>query len=98
MKAAVEGSGLFGEMVEQMIKSSCWGVIPAISSALREACTESVDVVSCGAAWRRSLIPVRSVIHWSEVSTIFSRSWLVITFFGSVDPVPKTPERCIHAP
>src|SRR5439155_1581079 len=72
MKAAVEGSGMSGEMVEQMIRSSCRGVSPAISRAFRAASMEREDVVSFGPAWRRSLIPVRSVIHWSEVSTNFS--------------------------
>src|SRR5262249_11053019 len=38
---------------------------------------------------RRCLMPVRTVIHSSLVSTIFSRSWLVITLGGSLDPVPS---------
>ena len=33
-------------------------------------------------AMRRSLMPVRSVIHASDVSTIFSRSKLVRTISG----------------
>src|SRR5208337_3465150 len=36
-------------------------------------------------------MPVRSVIHWSDVSTIFSRSKLVSTFSGSSEPVPNIP-------
>ena len=36
-----------------------------------------------------SLIPVLSVIHSSEVSTIFSKSLFVKTFSGTYDPVPK---------
>src|ERR671931_724538 len=37
---------------------------------------------------RRSTIPVRSRIHSSEVSTIFSRSALVSTRSGTYMPVP----------
>src|SRR5215831_14453124 len=37
---------------------------------------------------RRSSIPVRSRIHSSEVSTIFSRSRLVSTRSGTYIPVP----------
>ena len=37
---------------------------------------------------RRSLMPVRVVIHSSEVSTIFSRSALVRIFSGTYEPTP----------
>ena len=87
-----------GEMVEQMIRSSCRGVSPAISRAFRAASMEREDVVSFGPAWRRSLIPVRSVIHWSEVSTNFSSSALVITFSGNATPVPKIPAKAMVTP
>src|SRR5713226_4531621 len=50
INAAVEGKGMSGEMVEQMIISSCVGETTAISSALRAAWTESWEVVSPGAA------------------------------------------------
>ena len=95
---AVEGKGMSGEIVEQMIRSRSVALIPAFSRAWREACTERVEVVSWGAAWRRSRMPVRSVIHWSEVSTIFSRSALVITFSGKAEPVPSTPATHIETP
>ena len=78
-----------GEMVEQIIRSKSRGPMPAISRARREAKTESEEVVSSLDAWRRSLMPVRSVIHWSEVSTSFSRSALVTTLAGSAAPVPS---------
>ena len=40
------------------------------------------EVAISGPAIWRSRIPVRSMIHWSLVSTIFSRSWLVSTRGG----------------
>src|SRR3954447_1735354 len=39
----------------------------------------------------RCLIPVRSVIHSSEVSTSFDSSSLVITLAGTYDPTPTIP-------
>ncbi len=42
------------------------------------------EVNSSSAAIRRSLMPVRVVIHSSEVSTIFSKSALVRIFFGDI--------------
>ncbi len=63
MNAAVEGRGMSGEIVEQMIRSSSRAVIPAMSNAFRAAWMESSEVVWSALAWRRSLMPVRSVIH-----------------------------------
>jgi len=40
---------------------------------------------------RRSM-PVRVRIHSSVVSTIFSRSWLVMIFSGRYEPVPAMRE------
>src|SRR2546425_1943979 len=54
MKAAVEGSGMSGEIVEQIIRSRSLGEMPAMSSALRAAFTESLEVVSVKAARKRS--------------------------------------------
>jgi len=48
-----------------------------------EAFTAMSEVTSEGAAIRRSLMPVRSVIQASEVLTIRSRSALVSTFSGA---------------
>ena len=46
----------------------------------------------------RSLMPVRVVIHSSDVSTSFSRSALERTFFGTAAPVPTTRARFIPYP
>src|SRR5262249_47131220 len=78
-----------GEMVPTMIRSSSSGRVRAISSARMEAFAAMSEVTSPGAAMRRSLIPVRSVIHASEVDTIRSRSALVSTFSGAYAPVPR---------
>src|SRR5690606_38382515 len=58
------------------------------ASAPCAALSDSVPVVSCGAAMRRSRMPVRVTIHSSEVSTIRSRSALVRTCSGSPAPHP----------
>ena len=52
------------------------------------AMAASVAVVSCGAATRRSRIPVRVTIHSSEVSTSRSRSALESTPIGAYIPHP----------
>src|SRR5688500_17526433 len=54
--------------------------------ARRAAFAAMSDVNSFSAATRRSLMPVRVVIHSSEVSTSFSRSALVRTFSGTYEP------------
>ncbi len=77
-----------GETVPTMITSRSSGRVFAISSARIAAFGAMSEVTSPGAAIRRSLMPVRSVIHSSDVSTIFSRSLLVRTFSGTYDPVP----------
>ncbi len=81
---AVEGKIYSGELVEQMIRSTLLGWTSATSSALRAAVAASVAVVSLGsAATCRSSMPVRVRIHSSVVSTICSKSWLVITLEGT---------------
>jgi len=72
-----------GVMVATMIRSICSAVTAALFMALRAAWVARSDVNSSLAAKRRSLIPVRVVIHSSEVSTIFSRSALVRIFAGT---------------
>src|ERR1051326_2848896 len=67
--------------------------MPARSIACRDARVANCEVYSPGAALRRCLIPVRVVIHSSEVSTIFSRSALVRTPSGYERPVPRMPAR-----
>src|SRR6266536_1027661 len=55
---------------------------------VHEPGTASEPVDSAGPAIRRSLMPVRSVIHWSLVSTSCSRSALVRTYGGTAVPSP----------
>ena len=62
--------------------------IPAASIAFNAAFSAKSQVVSPSTTRCRFLIPVRSVIQSSVVSTIFSRSALVITFSGKYPPVP----------
>jgi hypothetical protein len=63
-----------GVQVATMMRSmSASQLIPAASSALRAASAPSVAVVSSGPAMWRNLMPVRSVIHSSEVSTLRSQ-------------------------
>src|SRR5438270_7124866 len=71
-----------------MTRSTCQGETPARSRACREAVTASVVVLSPSDTMRRSRIPVRLVIHSSEVSTSFSRSALVSLFSGTALPQP----------
>src|SRR6267142_2310868 len=47
------------------------------------------DMYSSSCAMRRSRIPVREMIHSSEVSTILSRSAFVRTRAGRDEPVPR---------
>jgi hypothetical protein len=58
-------------------------VTPAELIARRAASKAMSEVVSEAPAIRRSRMPVRLVIHSSEVSTIRSRSALVITRSGT---------------
>ena len=72
-------------MVERINASIVDGSTPDISIALRPDSIERLAVVPpiC-----RLSIPVRSRIHSSEVSRVFSRSALVTTFSGSARPQP----------
>jgi hypothetical protein len=74
-----------GVMVATMIKSISSAVTPAIFIA-RSAALAAMSEVNSSFARRcgRSLMPVRVVIHSSEVSTIFSRSALVRNFFRHI--------------
>src|SRR5205823_12119986 len=65
------------------------GSIRARSIASCAARTAKSEVYSPGAALRRCLMPVRVVIHSSEVSTIFSRSAFVRMPSGYARPVPS---------
>ena len=53
---------------------------PAFSKADSALFAAMLEVYSSGAAMRRSLMPVRVVIHSSVVSTNFSKSKLVSLF------------------
>ena len=56
----------------------------SVSAARQTRRRQAMSLVcSPSAAMRRSLMPVREVIHSSLVSTIFSRSALVITRSGA---------------
>ena len=67
-----------------MMRSMSSGVSPASSSAARAARVPMVEVSSPSAAMRRSLMPVRSAIQSSEVSTILASSALVTTRVGQI--------------
>ena len=70
------------------MRSMSSAVRPAVSSACRAAVTDREVVLSSAPTMRRSLMPVRLVIHSSEVSTIRSRSALVSTRSGTAMPQP----------
>jgi hypothetical protein len=72
-----------GVMVATMMRSMSSGATPASAIARRAASRARSEVASAGPAMRRSRMPVRVVIHSSEVSTMRSRSALVITRAGT---------------
>ena len=71
-----------GVVVATMTRSTSAGAMPAMSRALRAACSARSDVVSAGAAMRRSRMPVRARIQASLVSTLRDSSSLVSTRAG----------------
>jgi hypothetical protein len=81
--AAADGKGMSGVMVPTTMRSTSSARTPAILRALWAALrARSLDASFSAATWR-SLMPVRSTIHWSLVSTILSRSALVRIFSGT---------------
>src|SRR5215217_4468566 len=74
------------------------GFTPAMSIALRLACSPSSVPVSPSVIQRRSCIPVRVRIHSSVVSMSSDSSWLVTTRSGTAKPVPRKRVRCIGLP
>ena len=68
--------------------SSSAGCTPDADSALRAALVAIEKVVVPGSAMCRRRIPVRSTIHWSEVSTSRSMSALVRILSGASTPRP----------
>ena len=81
--------GYSGVIVATMTKSKSFAVSFAAASAAVAACAASAEVGSSAAAIRRSTMPVRVRIHSSLVSTIFSKSWFVITRGGAAAPTPR---------
>ena len=71
---AVEGNVRSPVTVPMMIWSSASLAIPASASARVAASVARKEDGVLGSEIRRSLMPVRDVIHSSDVSTIFSRS------------------------
>ncbi len=88
---ATDGKLLSGLIVATMIRSSFAGSKSADFNACFAAFVAKWLLRSPLAAMRRSLIPVRVVIHSSLVSTIFSRSKLVKTFSGTKLPTEMIP-------
>src|SRR5437667_8211300 len=86
---AVAGIGMSGVTVAQMIRSTCEAGRAAAWSAASAARVANCDMYSSSCAMRRSRIPVREMIHSSEVSTILSRSAFVSTRAGREEPVPR---------
>ena len=80
---AVDGIVISGVSVQTIIISSCSAVMPAISMACLAAIVHISDVLTPSGAKCRSRIPVRSRIHSSDVSTIFSKSAFVTTLSGT---------------
>src|SRR5205814_7827766 len=77
-----------GVAVATRIRSISLAEIFACSIAFSAAFVAMSLVCSSFAAMRRSLMPVRVVIHSSLVSTMRDRSLLVRIFFGTYLPVP----------
>ena len=77
------GNIMSGVTVATITRSRSFGSTPAWASASRAAGSARSDIAWSSDANRRSLIPVRSVIHSSEVSTSSARSAFVITRSGT---------------
>ncbi len=82
------GKGPSGVEVPTMIMSRSLALMPAALSAFWPASRARSRVRVPGSAMCRVRMPVRSVIHWSEVSNIFSRSKLESSFSGAWTPMP----------
>ena len=90
IRVAVEGKVSSGVLVAQTIRSISSGSRPARPSACLAALKPSSEVNSPSAAMCRSPIPVRCLIHASEVSTILDNSAFVTTRSGRYEPIPVT--------
>src|SRR5262245_4878890 len=86
------------EIVPTRIMSTSSGLTCARLRAISPARVQRSEKCSPSATMWRSLIPVRVVIHSSEVSTSFSRSALDRIRFGTAAPVPRILARITTEP
>ena len=77
-----------GVVVPTTMRSSIDGSMPAESSAASAARSARSQVDSASSMMWRRLIPVRSRIHVSLVSTFAASSAFVTTRSGRLEPVP----------
>ena len=92
-KAAVSGVYTSGVSVARMISSTSVAAMPASARAFSAAAEAKSAVDSSSATKCLVLMPVRTVIHSSDVSTNCAQSSLVITFSGTYAPRPSKPIR-----
>src|SRR5277367_2029670 len=85
-RQAVAGKNISGVTVATMITSISLPSIPRFARHTFAASTARSLVATPSSTICRSRIPVRSVIHWSLVATIFSRSALVNNRGGTYVP------------
>jgi hypothetical protein len=101
MRQALDGQVISLHTEAWMIMSSSAACMPASSRACRRASAASwhSDSPWLRSITRRSRTPVRWTIHSSEVSRIFSRSWLLSTLSGTAEPMPasRTPQAVMDA-
>ena len=83
ISAAVEGKEKSGVTVATSSRSMSLASTPASASAARAAGSARSESACSGAAIRRSRMPVRSMIHSSEVSTCCASSSFVTTRSGT---------------
>src|SRR3990172_7680510 len=87
-----------GVQVPTTMMSSSEGFTPASASARLDASRQRSEHAVRDSAIRRILIHVRSMIHESDVSTIFSNSLLVSVFGGAYIPSPIILDPTIFPP
>ena len=84
----MDGKNISGVAVATIIVPTSLALICASFNAFFAATIDISEVAVFSSTKRRSLIPVRVVIHSSDVSTIFSKSALVTTLSGTYMPIP----------
>jgi len=88
-RQAVAGKDMSGVTVATMMTSSSEASMPRRERQILAASkAKSLVATPLSTMWR-SRMPVRSVIHWSLVATIFSRSALVSRWGGTKDPTEE---------